>query len=152
MCAVSHTSHANSKSWGPILPRITDPFPQTQFQLHLPSYINSVCIRDPKFQLALLLHPSLSRTMDGRPTTRRSKDFQRVYKACESCRKKKIRCVLDGTGNPPQPPCARCKRELRECIFSPERSYRKRDGGQGQGRLGKDCEWFLSVVSWLLAD
>lgn len=59
--------------------------------------------------------------------TRRAKDFQRVYKACDSCRKKKIRCVLGDSKGPPGPPCVRCRREMRECVISTERSTRKRD-------------------------
>ncbi|KAH7144519.1 hypothetical protein B0J13DRAFT_555417 [Dactylonectria estremocensis] len=53
---------------------------------------------------------------------RRVRDFRRVYKACELCRRKKIKCVVDGPGTS----CLRCQRELSECIFSPERSHRKR--------------------------
>ncbi|KPM35711.1 hypothetical protein AK830_g10868 [Neonectria ditissima] len=53
---------------------------------------------------------------------RRVRDFRRVYKACELCRRKKIRCVVDGPGKA----CLRCQRELTECVFSPERSHRRR--------------------------
>jgi hypothetical protein len=56
----------------------------------------------------------------------RPRDFQRVYKACESCRKKKTRCVLDPLGNRDGGPCGRCKREFRECVFSVDRSHRRR--------------------------
>lgn len=72
--------------------------------------------------------------METRPSARHTKDFKRVYKACEPCRKKKIRCVLEGDGNPPRPPCVRCKRELKECFFSAERSTRRRSERLGQAR------------------
>jgi Fungal Zn(2)-Cys(6) binuclear cluster domain len=57
------------------------------------------------------------------PTKRtRSTDkvFQRAYKACLPCRKRKARCDL---GTDSSPPCARCRREHRECVFSVERNY-----------------------------
>lgn len=57
---------------------------------------------------------------------RRANEFQRVYKACEPCRRKKIRCVPDDSRDPPGPPCLRCRRELKECVFSTERSTRRR--------------------------
>lgn len=56
---------------------------------------------------------------------RRIRDFRRVYKACELCRRKKIRCVVEGPGTS----CLRCLRELTECVFSPERSHQKRSTG-----------------------
>ena len=49
----------------------------------------------------------------------KEKEYQRAYKACIACRKRKARCDLSSSG---QAPCARCRRELRECIFPVERS------------------------------
>lgn len=69
---------------------------------------------------------------EGANHATRVNEYQRVYKACELCRRKKIRCILIGPGDPPGPPCARCKREMRECIFSRERSTRKRDARERQ--------------------
>ena len=54
------------------------------------------------------------------------RDYQRAYKACIPCRKRKAKCNLTGdneSGVPEGPPCARCRREHRECIFSAERNY-----------------------------
>lgn len=46
----------------------------------------------------------------------------RAYKACLSCRKRKIRCNL-GPSN--QAPCQRCQRESRDCIVPEERSWKR---------------------------
>ncbi|KAF5684669.1 positive transcription regulator of ARO9 ARO10 [Fusarium denticulatum] len=54
---------------------------------------------------------------------RRVRDFRRGYHACELCRKKKIRCIVDRPGAS----CLRCQREVKECVFSDERSHRKRN-------------------------
>jgi Fungal Zn(2)-Cys(6) binuclear cluster domain len=50
---------------------------------------------------------------------KREKEYQRAYKACIACRKRKAKCDLGSSG---QQPCARCRREHRECIFPAERS------------------------------
>jgi hypothetical protein len=55
------------------------------------------------------------------PANRRD-TISRAYKACLSCRKRKIRCNL-GPSN--QAPCQRCQRESRECIIPEERSWKK---------------------------
>ncbi|KAJ9616863.1 hypothetical protein H2200_000583 [Cladophialophora chaetospira] len=41
--------------------------------------------------------------------------MKRVSRACTFCRARKSRCELEATGG--QPPCARCKKESRECIL-----------------------------------
>lgn len=43
---------------------------------------------------------------------------RRTYQACISCRSRKVKCDLGPVDNPHDPPCARCKRELKKCIFS----------------------------------
>lgn len=54
-------------------------------------------------------------------------DFKRAYKACINCRQRKAKCILDPTpGGELKPPCQRCKREMRECVFRSERSWVKR--------------------------
>jgi len=54
-------------------------------------------------------------------------DFKRAYKACINCRQRKAKCILDATpGGELKPPCQRCKREMRECVFRSERSWVKR--------------------------
>ncbi|KAK5054737.1 hypothetical protein LTR84_001629 [Exophiala bonariae] len=61
---------------------------------------------------------------------RGDRQFHRIYIACENCRKHKARCELGGSGQGifafSGPPCARCRREERECLFSEGRSSRKR--------------------------
>uniref|UniRef100_A0A0B7KR82 Zn(2)-C6 fungal-type domain-containing protein n=1 Tax=Bionectria ochroleuca TaxID=29856 RepID=A0A0B7KR82_BIOOC len=42
----------------------------------------------------------------------KSRSFKRSYVACVSCRVRKVRCVING-----DPPCAKCRREHRECEF-----------------------------------
>src|SRR5438552_1592871 len=49
----------------------------------------------------------------------KEREYQRAYKACIACRKRKAKCDLGSSG---QSPCARCRREHRECIFPAERS------------------------------
>lgn len=44
----------------------------------------------------------------------------RTYVACVSCRARKVKCILTDS-----PPCAKCKREHRECIFDTERKKPK---------------------------
>ncbi|KAI1018462.1 hypothetical protein LB503_005541 [Fusarium chuoi] len=61
--------------------------------------------------------------IDGPSRRRRVRDFRRGYHACELCRKKKIRCIVDKPGAS----CLRCQREVKECVFSDERSHRKRN-------------------------
>lgn len=49
--------------------------------------------------------------------------FKRSYVACLPCRQRKVRCVLGS-----EPPCAKCRREHRECTFqSPRKSLRHRE-------------------------
>lgn len=61
----------------------------------------------------------------GPPGTTR--EFQRAYKACVPCRKRKARCevAVPPDGGVPGPPCMRCKRALRECVFTEERAWKK---------------------------
>ncbi|QGA14004.1 hypothetical protein EYB26_001656 [Talaromyces marneffei] len=61
---------------------------------------------------------------DIRPPDRRAsggRDFQRAYKACLSCRQKKAKCEIGAA-----PPCARCRREQRRCVFSEKRSWARK--------------------------
>ncbi|EAT91206.1 hypothetical protein SNOG_01557 [Parastagonospora nodorum SN15] len=55
-------------------------------------------------------------------------DFKRAYKACINCRQRKAKCILGPgpDGGELKPPCQRCKREMRECVFRSERSWVKR--------------------------
>ncbi|KAJ6160200.1 hypothetical protein N7497_004737 [Penicillium chrysogenum] len=65
--------------------------------------------------------------MDGVRSSRPDKPYQRTYKACIPCRQRKAKCDL-GTGPdglPIGPPCARCRRELRECVFPEKRAWER---------------------------
>ena len=42
----------------------------------------------------------------------RSQGFKRGYIACDSCRSRKVRCIIEG-----EPPCNKCEREHRVCKF-----------------------------------
>jgi hypothetical protein len=59
----------------------------------------------------------------------RTNAITRTYKACLSCRKRKIRCDL---GESNQPPCQRCRRESRDCNVPEERSWKSQTPGGGQ--------------------
>lgn len=63
---------------------------------------------------------SLMSSKRTRPTT---KQFQRAYQACTPCRKRKAKCDL---GVDSSTPCARCRREHRQCVFSAQRGSAKR--------------------------
>lgn len=43
--------------------------------------------------------------------------FKRNYVACLNCRTRKVKCDLGSVETPHDPPCARCKRERKECVF-----------------------------------
>ncbi|KAF2193127.1 hypothetical protein K469DRAFT_619721 [Zopfia rhizophila CBS 207.26] len=60
--------------------------------------------------------PGVPRT--ARPEPR---EFQRAYKACIACRKRKSRCELSAEDYSAGRPCARCRRELKDCIFTAAR-------------------------------
>jgi len=49
-----------------------------------------------------------------------SQNTTRTYVACISCRARKVKCMLTDL-----PPCAKCKREHRECIFDTQRKKAK---------------------------
>ncbi|KDQ49197.1 hypothetical protein JAAARDRAFT_43035 [Jaapia argillacea MUCL 33604] len=46
---------------------------------------------------------------------------RRAFKACLHCRSRKAKCDLGDVDSPKDPPCARCRREGRECVFAPSR-------------------------------
>lgn len=45
-------------------------------------------------------------------STPRPQAVRRGYIACDSCRSRKVRCIIDG-----EPPCTKCQREHRVCKF-----------------------------------
>ncbi|KAG0672776.1 hypothetical protein C6P40_003331, partial [Pichia californica] len=56
---------------------------------------------------------SLNSSLDSK----RKVPFKRNYSACLNCRTRKVKCDLGSVENPHDPPCARCKRERKECVF-----------------------------------
>jgi len=48
-------------------------------------------------------------------------EFSRAYYACERCRQRKVKCLISG-----EPPCSKCARERRQCVFPRERSLGQR--------------------------
>ncbi len=73
-----------------------------------------------------------------------------VVQACIPCRQRKVRCDLGSVENFSDPPCARCRRESKECYFSAQRRTLRPPGGSiGQtqplrrsadSRLGQSSE------------
>lgn len=66
---------------------------------------------------------------DGSASRKRGapgEDYQRAYKACINCRNRKAKCILSSDENGHLvPPCKRCQREMRECVFRAERSWKR---------------------------
>ncbi|KAI5781697.1 hypothetical protein DFH27DRAFT_488263, partial [Peziza echinospora] len=52
--------------------------------------------------------------------------FKRSYQACLACRSRKVRCDLGNPDAPSAPPCARCRREGKECMFGGPRASTKK--------------------------
>lgn len=59
-------------------------------------------------------------TQNNTPARAKDQPYKRGYVACMGCRARKVRCML---GN--KPPCAKCLREHRECVFQTNRKSRK---------------------------
>lgn len=57
-----------------------------------------------------------------------SRKRRRTYKACFACRSRKGKCELNASG---VPPCLRCRRELRECVFPEHRAAAPRMASSG---------------------
>ncbi|KAL4753896.1 hypothetical protein BDW72DRAFT_4720 [Aspergillus terricola var. indicus] len=64
----------------------------------------------------------------SRPGNSSERTYQRTYKACIPCRQRKAKCDLGELpdGSPIGPPCAKCRREQRECVFSETRAWERR--------------------------
>ncbi|KAF2085826.1 hypothetical protein K490DRAFT_11192, partial [Saccharata proteae CBS 121410] len=59
--------------------------------------------------------------------------YERAYKACVQCRQRKARCEVEvGPGGTLAGPCQRCRRMLKECVFTEERAWK------GQKRSADD--------------
>ncbi|CAI4059236.1 Aro80p SKDI_04G6280 [Saccharomyces kudriavzevii IFO 1802] len=66
---------------------------------------------------------------------------RRTYQACINCRSRKVKCDLGPVDNPHAPPCARCKRELKDCSFS---STRGETNGTSPNMITAASKTFLS--------
>ena len=55
--------------------------------------------------------------MESKLDGKKKPPFKRNYLACLNCRTRKVKCDLGSVENPHDPPCARCKRERKECVF-----------------------------------
>ncbi|ORX35392.1 hypothetical protein BD324DRAFT_94682 [Kockovaella imperatae] len=55
---------------------------------------------------------------------------KRGYRACVHCRMRKAKCDLGDTDAPSKPPCSRCKREMRNCVFLPTKRRKHRSGSE----------------------
>ncbi|GJC94379.1 C6 transcription factor [Colletotrichum higginsianum] len=75
------------------------------------------------------------------PGQRVARGFRRTYKACNPCRRKKTRCVVEIRDSPS---CLRCDREGRECVFPPDRAASSQKNAAAdalaQGRGGPASE------------
>ncbi|KAI9046292.1 putative C6 transcription factor [Aspergillus affinis] len=73
----------------------------------------------------------------SRPGDAPDRTYQRTYKACLACRQRKAKCELSTgpDGVTLGPPCAKCRREQRPCVFSEKRAWerRKRRGTSDEG-------------------
>lgn len=76
--------------------------------------------------------PSIQGENDGEKSSKRG-TYRRSYKACLNCRQRKVKCDLGDISNPGQPPCARCRREGKECTFTDSKR-----GGVNNVRLGRE--------------
>lgn len=65
------------------------------------------------------LPPPTDDTASTRSTDQRT-PFRRTYVACVSCRTRKVKCIISE-----KPPCAKCSREHRECVFDNQKTRKK---------------------------
>ncbi|ODN73405.1 hypothetical protein L202_07931 [Cryptococcus amylolentus CBS 6039] len=81
---------------------------------------------------------------------KQAEKIKRGYRACLHCRSRKAKCDLGDINAPSEPPCSRCKRESRECVFAPSRrggNNRKRRKVEGdEDTEGKPSHSFLRSV------
>lgn len=89
--------------------------------------------------------------------TRNEKDraervYQRTYKACIPCRRRKAKCELGSGADGLQygPPCLRCRREQRDCQFSEKRAWGRSEEKRKRGVFESTSTLFVSRVRYRL--
>lgn len=60
-----------------------------------------------------------STEVSGKGKKKKEDAPKRGYRACVHCRLRKARCDLGDVNSPSEPPCTRCRREQRNCVFLP---------------------------------
>jgi hypothetical protein len=60
-----------------------------------------------------------SSDISGKGKKKKEDAPKRGYRACVHCRLRKARCDLGDVNSPSEPPCTRCRREQRNCVFLP---------------------------------
>lgn len=60
-----------------------------------------------------------STEISGKGKKKKEDTPKRGYRACVHCRLRKARCDLGDVNSPSEPPCTRCRREQRNCVFLP---------------------------------
>lgn len=74
------------------------------------------------------------------------RSYQRTYKACIPCRQRKAKCELraGSDGLSIGPPCAKCRREQKECVFPEKRAWersKKRPGSSEDVDVSSTKTW-----------
>lgn len=73
--------------------------------------------------------------------------YQRTYKACIPCRQRKAKCELgtgpDGVSS--GPPCARCRREQKDCAFTKKRAWERSKKRRKQCCSFMIYQWHVSI-------
>ncbi|GMK59278.1 hypothetical protein CspeluHIS016_0702930 [Cutaneotrichosporon spelunceum] len=75
------------------------------------------------------VHDLIAGARESAPPPPKRKDEDRApkrgYRACVHCRLRKAKCDLGDVNAPSEPPCTRCRREQRNCVFLPSKRRRK---------------------------
>ncbi|WVR09565.1 hypothetical protein IAU60_006634 [Kwoniella sp. DSM 27419] len=84
----------------------------------------------------------------GEASNNKTEKIKRGYRACLHCRSRKAKCDLGDIDAPSSPPCSRCKRESRQCIFAPSRrggNNRKRGKKEESDEMSDDDHPYENV-------
>ncbi|GFZ50946.1 hypothetical protein JCM24511_08704 [Saitozyma sp. JCM 24511] len=123
--AMSSTSHFPSRFLSLILPHRF--LYHSCFNILRPIWINIHPITEVAQRSAAL-------TMSSSPPNKPDR-VKRGYRACLHCRSRKAKCDLGDIDAPSSPPCSRCRRESRQCVFAPSRR-----GGNNVKRKKEEIE------------